>query len=526
MIVKTKFWQEPKQIIKTRIGVLLVVMLVIGIFFRFYNLDRKVYWHDEIYTSLRISGYTKQELTQEIFNGSVIGIEDLQKFQRPNREKNLIDTINSLAIEEPQHPPLYYAIARWWVEIFGYSVKTMRILPALISLLAFPCVYWLCWELFRTPLVGWVAIALIAISPFHVLYAQEARQFSLWAVTILLSSAALLRAMRLKTKPSWRIYGVTLALGFYTFPLTGMVAIAHGIYLWVIEGFRLSKTVASYLLASLAGLIAFLPWIVFIINNFTVVKISTEWNQKDIAKSLLLQWFGWQTSQIFIDLGDMPKQMMNLAMIIILTIIGYSIYFLVWRNTQKIWLSLLSMILVNLLPLILPDLIFGGQRSIVIRYLTPMVLGIQLAVAHLIATQIFGTISWSRKIGKAITILLMTGGIVSCAVSSQANNWNVKKNHHDATQIAQIINQTQRPLLMSTNNEVNIGEILSIGYLLNPKTKFQLVIEPNFPQIPDGVTDIFLFNPSQGWREKLEKDFNYKVDRVNPGELDLWKLTK
>lgn len=45
-------------------------------------------------------------------------------------------------------------------------------------------------------------MALIAVSPFHVLYAQEAREYSLWTVTILLSSAALLRAMRVKTKLS------------------------------------------------------------------------------------------------------------------------------------------------------------------------------------------------------------------------------------------------------------------------------------------------------------------------------------
>lgn len=520
------YYQELRQVMPKGLRSLILFMLIIGIFFRFYNLDRKVYWHDEIYTSLRISGYTNKELNQKLFDGRIIGIKDLQKFQRPNREKNLIDTIISLAVDEPQHPPLYYAIARWWVQIFGYSVATIRSLSALISLLAFPGVYWLCCELFGTPLVGLVAIALIAISPVHVLYAQEAREYSLWAVTILLSCAALLRAMRLQTKPSWRIYGFTLALGFYTFPLTGLVAIAHGIYLWVIEGFRLSKTFASYLLASLAGVIAFLPWIVVIIKNNTVVQNSTKWNKKYIAKSLLLKLVTLQKSQIFIDVGEMTNKLIMILVIIILLIIGYSIYYLVSKKPQTIWLLIASMILVNLLPLILPDLFFGGQRSTFIRYLIPFVLGIQLAVAHLIAGQIFGTISRTRKIGKAITILLMVGGIVSCAVSSQANSWNVKKNHHDAAQIAQIINKAQHPLLISSNNEINKGEILSISYLLNSNTQLQLVIEPNIPKITNGFSDVFLFNPSNGWREKLEQALNYKVKRVNPKELDLWKLTK
>src|SRR5437016_4534059 len=121
---------------------LIIVLLVVGIFFRFFNLGGKVYWHDETYTSLRISGYTAAEVKQQIFNERIISQESFAKFQRPNLEKGLSDTINSLAIEDPQQPPLYYIIARFWVEIFGNSVIAMRSLSAVISLLAFPCVYW------------------------------------------------------------------------------------------------------------------------------------------------------------------------------------------------------------------------------------------------------------------------------------------------------------------------------------------------------------------------------------------------
>ena len=42
----------------------MIVILVLGIFFRFANLEKKVYWIDEGYTSLRISGYTESEFIQ------------------------------------------------------------------------------------------------------------------------------------------------------------------------------------------------------------------------------------------------------------------------------------------------------------------------------------------------------------------------------------------------------------------------------------------------------------------------------
>jgi uncharacterized membrane protein len=96
---------------------LIVFLLVMGILFRFFNLDNKVYSHDETYTSLRISGYTRTEVQEKLFNGSVIGKKSFDQFQGVN-QKSLNDTIMTLAQEDPLHPPLYYIIARFWMQIF------------------------------------------------------------------------------------------------------------------------------------------------------------------------------------------------------------------------------------------------------------------------------------------------------------------------------------------------------------------------------------------------------------------------
>ncbi len=60
------------QLAPNRLRFIIVMLLMVGIFFRFFNLDRKVYWHDETFTSLRISGYTVNEVKQQIFNGRII----------------------------------------------------------------------------------------------------------------------------------------------------------------------------------------------------------------------------------------------------------------------------------------------------------------------------------------------------------------------------------------------------------------------------------------------------------------------
>jgi len=72
--------------------------------------------------------------------------------------------------------------------------------------------------------------------PFHILYAQEV-EYSLWTVTIALSSAALLHAIRLKTIRSWVIYATTVTLGLYTFIFSIFVIIGHAVYVIIIEDF-------------------------------------------------------------------------------------------------------------------------------------------------------------------------------------------------------------------------------------------------------------------------------------------------
>ena len=142
--------QSPRHRVLAQNGLtlLLVLALLLGIFFRFAHLDQQLYWHDETFTSLRISGYNAIEVNQALFNGKVVGPEALQKYQQPSSDKNIVDTIRSLAIDDSQHPPLYYVLVRQWAVMFGSSVAAVRSLSAVFSLLTFPSMYWLCQELF------------------------------------------------------------------------------------------------------------------------------------------------------------------------------------------------------------------------------------------------------------------------------------------------------------------------------------------------------------------------------------------
>lgn len=97
------------------------------------------------------------------------------KYQRSHPTQNFGDTVKSLAIEEPQVPPLYFVAVQYWAKLFGDSPGATRSFSVWMSLLVFPGLYWLCRELFAAPEVAWIAVGLLAVSPLQVLYAQEAR---------------------------------------------------------------------------------------------------------------------------------------------------------------------------------------------------------------------------------------------------------------------------------------------------------------------------------------------------------------
>jgi uncharacterized membrane protein len=535
---------------------LIIIVLVIGIFLRFVNLDRKYYWIDEAYTSLRVSGYTEATMVKQISYKQIILPSDLQKYQQINSDKTLTDTLHSLGTEDPQHPPLYYILARFWAQWFGNSVTAMRSLAAVISLLVFPSIYWLAWELFGSYTAAWIAIAIFAISPYHILFAQEARQYSLWTVATILSTAALLRAMRVSDENQnpiwlvydWTIYAVTATIGLYTHLLFACVVAAHTIYVGLIANWRDIKSLISYYIAAFVAFIAFIPALLNTVESFNQIRSTTLWAEQKHLLRLVTRWAG-SICIAFFDFGiDGSASPTELALIIplsliILALVGYAIYFLCRHTPTRVWLLILLLIATTALFLAVPDILKGGRRSGNPRYLVPCYVGIQLAVAYLLSMKISSNLDNfpKQRFWKLVIVGLFSLGIVSAGISSQADMWWNKGSGwlRGELAVAKTINQASKPLIVS---DANIAYMMPLSYRLEPKVK--LLIEPRcytscyknrdlalaktkIPKIPQGFSDIFLYRPSSVLRSGIEQNQNYKIDPVVGNvELNLWKVTK
>ncbi|MFP4296598.1 MAG: glycosyltransferase family 39 protein [Spirulinaceae cyanobacterium] len=502
-----------------------IIVILCGIFFRFYDLDRRIYWQDEAITALRIAGYTEVEFIAEVGDRAVTVAELQQQYQSPNPDHNLGDTLYSLASEDPQLPPFYFILARWGAQLGGDTVTATRVVAVILSILAFPCLFWLCWELFENQWVGWVAMALVAVSPFHLIFANEARPYSLWTLTIFLSSAMLLRALKVPSRASWGLYGVTVALGLYSFLFNVLVIASHGLYTLGYQGWRWTKQTTAFCIATIIGILAFLPWAIAVTLNLTQATDQTGWTSVSMPLGQLLnQWLN-NLNVVFIDGLDIPFAPLELILRYgVLALSIYALYYLIRTTQTRVWLFVISLIGVMGLTLILPDFIIGGRRSAVTRYATPCYIGIELAVAYLLTTKMFSIHIqplW-RKVWQGFTIVLIMMGLFSQFKVARSVFWWNKGPSNRFPQMAEMIAEAENPLVITDGG---LNKMLAFSHQLDEDVSLYLLRE-EMPEFSLEDATIFFFNSSEGIIADLTQSPNYTLDEIQPiGEIKLYKLT-
>lgn len=510
---------------------LIVFLLAIGIFFRFYHLDNKVYWHDEVYTSIRTAGYSGQKIIDNTFNGTIIKPQEILKYQKVSPTKTWQDSLDRL-IEHPEHPPLYYLLSRLWQLLFGSSIAATRSLSAVFSLLLFPLLYWLCWELFNSKTVGWYAIAIVAVSPVQVLYAQEAREYSLLLVTTALSYISLIGAVKRNNFRWWLFYAVSLASNFYVSLIGGYVAIAQLVYIIILEKFRLTKITINFILSGIFSLLLFAPWLGVIYTNWSILQAKTNWTKVSFPFVELLRYWELHLSSIFIDLHPTVNGYIAVRVAGFLFIFLCICYrFVCLKAKPQIWLLLGTMIIVPAAILIVPDVINGGIKSIMTRYFLPSILGIQIVVAYWLSN-ISKAQNWQNLTRSIIMGSIILFGIISCTISAQSTTWWNKVVGYHNFKIAAIINRYPQPLLI-VNPEggngkygIKVGDVISLNHLLDNNVSLLLSENQNIPPVDfKPYSDVLFWNIQEESRIKFQNAHNSELEMIEEDYYPpLWRM--
>jgi uncharacterized membrane protein len=489
---------------------IIALAVLAGVFFRSYNLDHKVFWDDEIYSALRVDGYTEAELVRRAHEFRTAGeLRALLHSPAPGTGDTPLATIAALASEEPHHAPLFYLLARSWAHLAGSSLFSMRALAALFGVLELPAAYWLGLELFRSRRAAWLAVGFIAISPIAVLYSQEFREYSLWTAALLAMSAIFLRAMRLNTPWAWAAFAMALTISLYVDPLSSVVAFGYCIFYLGRNGLH-ARAAAWPALAFAIALGLFTPWIVLLAKGAHQINRATELGVG--ARGLVFQSaraFLAMCRSDFLDLNIVDGAVRNALLAVpALIVVAYATYVTYRRTASAVWGFILALMLPNLVSVLGLYLLSSGVRLSPVRLLIPLFLGIDLALVVLFEKTILSPeLPPARRRWWALAFSLIAGAkIAQCAVSSQATTWwNTLE--QTSLPVAQAINRAQNPLLVDESYLVYalaLSEYLKPGvqtalyprcYLCEDALNSQTALANLNPQ---DFSDVFLVAPTRG----------------------------
>ncbi|MBU7586224.1 MAG: glycosyltransferase [Nostoc sp. TH1S01] len=175
---------------------LLLLWLMIGLGLRLTNLTAKPPWTDEFSTLVFSLGNSFLPVPLDQAIAPDILLQPLQ----PQASATVQDVWMHLS-HETNHPPLYFFLAHWWMQLFPtqqglVSLWGARSLAAIFGAASIPAIYSLGWLTFRSRLIAHIAAAIMAVSPYAIFLAQEARHYTLAILWVIASLACLIVATR------------------------------------------------------------------------------------------------------------------------------------------------------------------------------------------------------------------------------------------------------------------------------------------------------------------------------------------
>ncbi|HIH44912.1 MAG TPA: hypothetical protein HA257_07535 [Candidatus Methanoperedenaceae archaeon] len=186
---------------------ILALIIILGTILRLYHLDFESVWLDEAY-SISLS---KAGTVGQVWDNAIAEM----------------------------FPPLHFFIL-YFLHAIGDSEFLMRLPSAVAGILTIPLLYF-AGERFFGKNEGLVAAFLLAVSPMHLFYSQEARPYALVTLLALASLYYFYIALTDGKRRDWALFILFSALAFYTHYYVVFVFVAEGLYFIVIKALELQR---------------------------------------------------------------------------------------------------------------------------------------------------------------------------------------------------------------------------------------------------------------------------------------------
>ncbi len=470
----------------------LLFCTLLGLFLRLLNLGGKPLWADEWTTVVFSLGHSFRDLPLN----QLLTREELLRPLRLD-EATALDGVRYL-MNESTHPPLYFWLSHYWIQMWqqpGQVVSSWvgRSLSALFGTLTIPATYLLGHGCGATERTKRFATALMAVSPFGIYLAQEARHYTLAMLWSMVSLACFVRAWRslpmlspisptASTPPSplsnpapipWHtVLGWTgiNALGFATHYVFALFLAAQGLAMggrWCYQllcqlkrskpSFLLSDAWQRVAIAALGSALGMLPWVGFL--GRASDSDLTTWIESDLSGWALLsplgRLFTWLLSMTMaLPVEQVPGGVAIASVLVLLGMLIWLVPSLIrggirvlirggWCCAQGVVLFQPLLVLFSAQLIVVLVLTYAFQRDLTLssRYLFTLLPQVVLGVAIALNAAGLRLASPSCKASRQQAIALL---LVGCLGSvSVAFGWVYQKPDRPDLLVTQVQNYYQ-----------------------------------------------------------------------------------
>jgi uncharacterized membrane protein len=490
-------------------------MVVLVACSRFHNIGQKFFWVDEVSTSLRAAGETIQSVENQVARHpeSYENLGEIRTIPKLTDAYTPVQTCVSLLSEAPNHAPGYFLALHSWARTFGMSPTSLRIPAAIISLLTIPLLFWLCLELCDCVIVGMLACTLFVISPFILIYSQQAREYSLWMALIIFSSAMLLHSIKRPTATNWVLYGLIISCMLYVHLLSGFVVLSHGLYLGTLTHEKRRSVIQKFLVAAVCAALLFTPWMLLLSRNLS--HLPSDDGLSDPVKPILyMETSILNFARLILDQNQPsyqhlpyrePALILPMLAVIVLTFFSVTLFFAKPRLT-RVRSVILLMMLSTSVPLALIDALFGGRRALIPRYLSPTWIALLIILAIVIRDCLSSTSIPSKIFVLVLGVVILSSALWSYKLYFSNDTWWTSRPPQLAA-AARILKSEGSGGTLIAETPPSGESLIGLAWFLDASTRLRLVKE-NMILHSSEQLPVFLFHPSDSLIEAIEKRGN------------------
>lgn len=571
------FWRRSLQ----SQWLLLLVWIAIATYLRLTNLTDKPPWADEFSTLVFSLGNSFQDVPLDIAIAPETLLQPLQPY--PNSEiKNVVDNL----LTHSNHPPVYFILTHWWMQLFPtegglVSLWGARSLSVMFGVVSIPAIYGLGRLAFHSRLVGQFAAAIMAVSPYGIYLAQEARHYTLAILLVIASFSCFMISIRqlqqgqilpILTAFIWVIVNSLGIAIHYFFVLTICAEAIVLIFLVWLQNTEqktiilpiqnnlrnkfstpqlLLKFLASFSIVILGTLAGGLVWLPFWKNGYSSQLTAWVSISDSTLKNLfspIFQFLATGITMLFL----LPIESANFLIAIISAVA--MILFLIWifpilisnliTNQENVdfYLSTVTFGAVILATAILffsftyilrIDLTRGARYSFV--YFPAVIVFVAAILARIFNQELvkskFFNFSICTTTGKNTVILV--GLMILCSGLTVVSNLGYQKYYRPDLLVSLIEKKSDKPIVIATLHQTHVetGEMMGIAWNMKHNFKQKLPSEcrengicqeKSLEQTKINLERVkFILVEQKSNREKTENSLQEIINKLEDS-FDLW----